>query len=314
MKVLFTGASSSLGTAVLSHLLRSATFEEVACTVHRRTIPLQSPKLRQQVLDLTGDFRIDAALPHIDLLIHFAAITHARDPRLYRAVNVEGSLKLIEQSRERGCRNMFYVSTRCVGPKEPKRSCGAYGESKRALEDALLEMEWDSLLVLRPAEVYGAGGTEGIDQLIHLARTLHVVPMIFGDRRLLRAAALQGTSVRIVTSCWTPCPAGPIYELCGPEVLEVVPRKETKKASRSFRAFPSLFGDDRSRPRCSDAAYRGQFALIASDQIDPPPWRTMLRSQRIRVSLCERHTGTLRSCSAGLEARCADLKVRTTCC
>ena len=266
MKVLFTGASSSLGTAVLSHLLHSETFEEVVCAIHRRKIPLQSPKLRQQVLDLNGDFRIEPSLPHIDLLIHFAAITHARDPRLYRSVNVEGSLKLIEQSRERGCRNILYVSTRCVGPKEPKRSCGAYGESKLALEDALLEMEWDSLLVLRPAEVYGAGGTEGIDQLIHLARTLHVVPMVFGDRRIRFAPLHYKDFVRIVTQLLDVMPRGThIYELCGPEVLDGIAL--AKRLSKTFRALPIPVWYP-----MIEATLRGLHAvgvsLIAPDQID----------------------------------------------
>jgi nucleoside-diphosphate-sugar epimerase len=221
VNVLFTGASSPLGAAVLANLLRSATFDEVWCTVHRRGIALESPKLHEVAVDLTSDFTLDAHLSPIDLLVHFASVTHARDPADYHRVNVEGSLRLVEQSRQRGCRQMFYVSTRCVGPKEPKKSCGAYAESKRALEDALLKMEWDSLVIVRPAEIYGAGGTEGIDQFVHLARSWRVVPLLFGAPGIRFAPLHYKDFVQIATRLLDAMPRGVhIHELCGPQSLD----------------------------------------------------------------------------------------------
>jgi nucleoside-diphosphate-sugar epimerase len=266
MKVLFTGGSSGLGSAVLSHLLHSPNVDEIACAVHRAAIPLQSAKLRQQVVDLADDFRLDASLSPIDLLIHFAAVTHAQDAGLYRSVNFEGSLRLVEQSRERGCRKMFYVSTRCVGPTHPRMSCGAYAESKRALEAALLGMEWDSLVILRPAEIYGAGGTEGIDQFIRTARTLRLVPMMFGDRRLRFAPVYYKDFVRITTGLLDLMPSGThIYELCGPEVLNGVAL--ARRLSKTFGALPIPLWYP-----MIETALRGLSSLgvpvIAPDQID----------------------------------------------
>ena len=266
MKMLFTGGSSALGTAVLAYVLRSEQIDEVVCAVHRRKISLQSPKLRQQAMDLTDDFHIDPGVTRIDLLFHLAAATHARLEDSYRAVNVDGSLRLIEQSRERGCRRMLYVSTRCVGPKEPRMSCGAYAESKRALEEAVLGMDWDSLVILRPAEIYGAGGTEGIDQFINLARTLHIVPMMFGDRRLRFAPLYHEDFVRFTTQLLDSMPGGThIYELCGPEVLDGVAL--ARRLSRTFRAVPIPLWYP-----AIEAALRGLYAfgisVVAPDQID----------------------------------------------
>ena len=221
MKALFTGASSPLGTAILANLLDSPTYEEVWCTVHHRTIRLDHPKLHQRPLDLAGDFTLDPAVSAIDVLVHFASVTHAADPDTYHRVNVEGSLRLIEESRRRGCTQMFYVSTRCVGPKVPKKSCGAYAESKRALEDAILAMDWHSLVIVRPAEVYGGGGTEGIDQFIHLARTWRIVPLLFGAPGIRFAPLHYQDFVRIVTRLLQAMPAGThTYELCGPQILD----------------------------------------------------------------------------------------------
>src|SRR5205085_1817017 len=105
-------------------------------------------------------FSMEPGSGEVELLIHFASITHAVDPEAYRRVNLEGSLRLVDEVRQRGCRRMLYVSTRCVGPSHRQMSCGAYADSKRALEEALMRMEWTSLAVIRPAEVYGAGGAE----------------------------------------------------------------------------------------------------------------------------------------------------------
>ena len=237
MKALFTGASSPLGTAVLAHVLASPRFEEVSCTVHEHVIPLQSPKLRPRVLDLAAPLNADEFSPAVDLLIHFASVTRARDARTYRRVNVEGSLRLVEALRQRGCRNAFYVSTRCVGPQERTLSCGAYGESKRVLEDALLNMDWHSLVIVRPAEVYGAGTKEGIDQFIRLARTFRIVPMIVGDPRVRFAPLHYQDFVRIVTEFLDVMPKGShVYELCGPEVLDGAALAKT--LSKTFSALP----------------------------------------------------------------------------
>jgi nucleoside-diphosphate-sugar epimerase len=42
-------------------------------------------------------------------------------------------------------------------------------------------MDWQRLLIIQPSEIYGAGGTEGVDQLIRIGRRWHVVPMLFGS-------------------------------------------------------------------------------------------------------------------------------------
>jgi nucleoside-diphosphate-sugar epimerase len=164
-------------------------------------------------------------------------VTHAAAPDAYHRVNFDGSLRLVEQSRQRGCRQMFYVSTRCVGPKGPKTSCGAYGESKRALEDALLDMEWDSLVIVRPAEIYGTGGTEGIDRIIQLARTWRIVPLIFGSPGIRFAPLYYKDFIQIATRLLDAMPRGVhTYDLCGPQSLDGVALART--LAKRFGAVP----------------------------------------------------------------------------
>ena len=112
-------------------------------------------------------------------MIHFAGVTHASDEQQYWKVNLEGTLRLAEAARENGCRRFVYISTRCA-----THGSGAYGESKLAAEQELQKLEWESLLIIRPAEIYGGGGNEGIDRMLAIARRWRIVPALFGDSNL----------------------------------------------------------------------------------------------------------------------------------
>src|SRR6185503_21203365 len=64
---------------------------------------------------------------------------------------------------------------------------GAYGESKLAAEQELQKLDWKSLLIIRPAEIYAGESGEGIDLMLAIARTWRIVPAIFGNSNILFA-------------------------------------------------------------------------------------------------------------------------------
>ena len=233
MRVLLTGGSSVLGARVLRCLLADEAYAEVWCGVHRRDVAVAHAKLRKLPLSLAGGFDLSAIPAPLDLVVHFAALTHAQDERAYWAVNFRGTTGLADEARARGCRRFFYVSTRCAAP-----GSGAYGESKRAAELELLKLSWDGLLILRPSEVYGGGGREGVDKLVRLAARLHVAPLLWGHRgirfaplhvddfakrtcALLLAGDLSGVK---------------ILNLCGPESLSGVTL--ALRLARRYAALP----------------------------------------------------------------------------
>lgn len=172
--MLVTGASSPLALGVLCRLLSNSD-AEIWCGRHRNDIPLVDPRLRVIDLDLESDLREALSGIGFDLVVHFAGVTHASDEQRYWKVNLEGTIRLAAAVRENGCRRFVYISTRCA-----TRGSGAYGESKLAAEEQLRKLDWNSLLIIRPAEVYGGGGNEGIDRMLTLARRRHVVPALFG--------------------------------------------------------------------------------------------------------------------------------------
>src|SRR5260370_29196109 len=148
---------------------------EIWCVRHKTEFEVSDPGLRVVDLDLETDFDLQSLPAPLDLVVHFAAVTHARDLERYWNVNLRGTQRLAEAARARGCQRFVFISSRCA-----TAGAGAYGESKLAAEVELKKLSWQSLLIIRPAEVYGGRGKEGIDRLISLGRRCRVVPLLFG--------------------------------------------------------------------------------------------------------------------------------------
>src|SRR6185503_19559985 len=174
-RILVTGASSPLAVGVLRQLLLNSDLE-LWCGRHRKDIPIADPRLQVIDLDLESDLSGTLSRTQFDMVIHFAGVTHASDEEQYWKVNLEGTVRLAEATRANGCRRFVYISTRCA-----THGSGAYGESKLAAETELQKLAWKSLLIIRPAEIYGSGGNEGIDRMLAIARRWRIVPALFGN-------------------------------------------------------------------------------------------------------------------------------------
>lgn len=231
MRLLVTGASSPLAVGVLRHLLASNDLE-LWCARHRNDIPLADPRLRVINLDLEADVSEALSNVHFDMVVHFAGLTHSSDEQRYWKVNLEGTVRLAQATRDNGCRRFVYISTRCA-----THGSGAYGESKLAAERELQKFDWNSLLIIRPAEIYGSGGNEGIDRMITLARRWRIVPALFGDSNLLFAPMHIDDFSRVAAELIQRHRDGVRIEtLCGPEDLNGMVLAH--RISKRYRALP----------------------------------------------------------------------------
>ncbi len=231
MRILVTGASSPLAAGVMRQLLVNSDIE-IWCGRHRKDIPLADPRVRVIDLDLESDVAETLSRTPFDLVIHFAGVTHASDEQQYWRVNLEGTRRLAEATRAGGCRRFVYISTRCA-----TYGSGAYGESKLAAEQELQKLEWQSLLIIRPAEIYGGGGGEGIDRMLAIARKLHVVPALFGDANLLFAPMHVDDFTKLAAGLIQQHNHGVRIEtVCGPEDLSGIAL--ASRIAKHHRAIP----------------------------------------------------------------------------
>jgi len=231
MRILVTGASSPLAAGVLRQLLLRSDVE-LWCGRHRRGIPLSDSRLHVIELDLESNLSEALAGIGFDLVIHFAGVTHATDEQRYWRINRDGAVRLAKAVRENGCRRFVYISTRCA-----THGSGAYGESKLAAEQELQKMDWKSLLIVRPAEIYGSEGNEGIDRMVAIARKWRIVPALFGDSNLLFAPMHVDDFTRIAADLIQEHADGVrIENVCGPEDLNGIDLAQ--RIAKRYHALP----------------------------------------------------------------------------
>lgn len=138
--------------------------------------------------DLTDPSSLAKACAGVRTVFHCAGHAHAFDEiggearDLHWRVNYEGTRALVAAAGEAGvARFVFLSSVKAVG--DPGRGCvsedwpvlpdSAYGEAKRAAEDAVLEAGARyrmHVTVLRPAMVFGAGGRGNLERMARLVK------------------------------------------------------------------------------------------------------------------------------------------------
>ena len=231
MRILVTGASSPLAVGVLRQLLLNSDLE-LWCGRHRKDIPIADPRLRVIDLDVESDLSETLSDTHFDMVIHFAGVTHTSHEEQYWNINLHGTVRLAEAVRRNGCRRFVYISTRCA-----TRGSGAYGESKLAAEQELQKLDWTSLLIIRPAEIYGSESNEGIDRMVTTARRWRIIPALFGHANLRFAPMHVDDFSRLAAELIQQHQIGRRIEtVCGPEDLSGMDL--ASRVSKRYRAIP----------------------------------------------------------------------------
>lgn len=199
-----TGAAGTVGTRTLA-ALREAGWRTRAL-VHNRPV-LGTDE--QVVGGLADPDALAEGTAGASVVLHLAALTHARRPARYRAVNVDGTAALLEAARRAGVGRFVYVSTRAVSAIG-----GAYSQSKLAAEEVVRSAEIEHVIVRLP-EAYGAGGREGIDQMIDRARRGAAIPVVGRGQDSLCPVHVDDVVMALVASLSSAAAANRTYTLGG---------------------------------------------------------------------------------------------------
>ena len=180
MRVLVTGASGFVGTALCRELL--ARGHTVRAAV-RRVIPQGAlpPGLHQILVpDIAADFDRRALVDGVDAVVHLAAIAHRTNPiegEMLR-VNCDSPVRLAEAAAGLVRRFIFMSSVKVHGEDSGGRTYGeedtltpedSYGRSKLEAERALTETAGRNgmeLAIIRPPLVYGPGVKANFSRLL----------------------------------------------------------------------------------------------------------------------------------------------------
>ncbi|MFH1665263.1 MAG: NAD-dependent epimerase/dehydratase family protein [Candidatus Omnitrophota bacterium] len=211
-KILMTGAAGKIGGFLVKSLLDKGYGNITLLCVTENEISrlsgLRVGGLRGDLLDVKS---YSAALEGVDTVVHMAAVTHTNDKARYFRVNAEATLDLVNACKAKGVRRFIHVSTRAISERG-----GAYSESKSLAEKHVSEsgLDW---VIIRPAEVYGISGKEGVDMVLKNIRKFPVIPVL-GNGKYKVAPVHIADVVRAITGVIdNPGRKNRIYNIAGPE-------------------------------------------------------------------------------------------------
>ena len=145
------GGSGLVGGELLRLLLADGAFDAVV-SVGRRTIDVESPKLRQVKVDFADPAAFDALTPpDVAFSCLGTTIKKAGSREAFRAVDHDAVLAFAKAARAKGAKVLVHVSS--LGADRTSRAF--YASVKGEVEDDLAALGFESVYALRPSILDG---------------------------------------------------------------------------------------------------------------------------------------------------------------
>lgn len=203
MRVLITGATGFVGSALTHHLVSDGRLA-IRAAVRRESDAGPEGVERVVVGDLTADTDWQAALSGVEAVVHLAGRAHvvddaAADPiQEFRQVNVTAALELARQAAAAGVRRLVFLSSVKVNGEhgiyteaDPPAPANAYGISKHEAEQGLRRVALESgmeVVIIRSPLIYGPGAKANFRALMRaVARGIPLPLGAIHNRRSLVA-------------------------------------------------------------------------------------------------------------------------------
>ena len=175
MKILITGSTGFLGGAIERSLQNNA--DNVLSVALRNSRVITTNSTVHVVGSISGETDWSEALRGQDIVIHAAACTRVTNKKIsgkmteYSTVNVDGTLRLAEQSAVAGLKRFIFISTIKVNGEETQNChaftpfhkpepLSAYAQSKWQAEQGLNQIGLKTgmeIVIIRPPLIYGKG-------------------------------------------------------------------------------------------------------------------------------------------------------------
>lgn len=210
MKILITGASSTLGKKLTSELLETERFS-IRLLEHRS--PVRKEKCETFRGDLQDVESLNKACSEVDTVIHLAALTHSSSAKAYFEINEEGTKNLITTCKKNNIRRFIFVSSAAAAEEG-----GDYGVSKLRCEEWVRDsgLTW---VILRPSEIYGENMQEGIGQLVAWVKKYPIIPVIGDGSYFLSPVSVEDVVQVMLEILKDDSIKNETLNLCGPEKM-----------------------------------------------------------------------------------------------
>ncbi len=202
-----TGSGGFVGEHVLAALVAAGW--DVKALVRRSRPSVTGSQVRLVEGTLQSPPALDRLLEGVDVVIHCAGVTRARNSTDFEETNVAGTAALVAAVLRQSRRPRFLLVS-SLAAREPGLS--AYASSKFRAESALRQQAEDlDWLVVRPPAVYGPRDTATLPLFRQFERGFLLGPR--GDDRRFSLIYIGDLASAIVTAARDPCRSGIIAEL-----------------------------------------------------------------------------------------------------
>lgn len=189
--ILITGASGFIGGVVAEAALRRGLDVR---TLSRRDwvgapwVPVENRHLGALPFNIPAE-----ALRGVDAIVHLANTTGGEKDAAARAVNVDGTRRLLAMAREAGVRKVVYISSQSAR----EDAISAYGKTKLEAEAVVREsgLAWT---IMRPGLVYGSGDNDLYSRMAGTVKKLPVIPLLGGGRAAVQPIHAEDLSEAIL--------------------------------------------------------------------------------------------------------------------
>ncbi len=220
MRVLVTGASSSIGAGVANALVQRG--DDVVC-LQRSHSAIVDESVAEHLGDIRNRDSVLTAARRCDAIVHVAAkvgvVGRWED---YRSVNVDGTQNVVDAAQAHEIGRLVYVSSPSVAhggepivggaADEPVlgRRRAWYAESKAMAENLALGAAGDAVgvVAVRPHLVWGPGDTQLVGRIVERARAGRLA-LVGGGRALVDTTYIDNAVDALVDALDAVAPAAP---------------------------------------------------------------------------------------------------------
>lgn len=219
MKILVTGASGFIGSAIVNSLSLVKHFEVVAL-VRSKENCLDNPNIEYRLGEL--GFIADIDLTDIDVIIHAAGRAHVmKETTLnamaeFRRVNTKGTLDLAQSAIESGVKRFVFLSSIKVNGESTSlgrpfssisevKPNDPYGVSKHEAEEGLRKISHLKnleVVIIRPPLVYGPGVKGNFNTILKFVSSGVPLPLASIKKNKRSMVSLANLVSLVVKCCY----------------------------------------------------------------------------------------------------------------
>ena len=214
MKIVVTGANSSVGQNLLRHCTNAVDIDVIAGVRSERAFSVlpNSSTITPRVISYGDLSDLTEALKGSNCVVHLAGILIESKHTNYAAANIAATEAVVKAANQAGIQHLVFISV--IGAEANSRN--AYFRSKGIAEKLVAESGISATIIRTP--ILLGHGTAGANSLLSLSNRSKV-KILGGGAHSLRPLDIDDLSNAILKVCRERPEGVSIHELVGPEAV-----------------------------------------------------------------------------------------------